>query len=164
MVRASASALGSHRPSTLVQHLSAGPLRLSLLSGARFLMHKHSAVKWPAFGPSVRTPMRPLLACSNAKKPCMDLIPLFHHTACDTKLNVSMSFGGPSWPISNADLSLGTNTDGMCVGAIFDIEQGTNISPSSGVPSWIVGDTFLVRFHLLTTHISPALTWLLKQT
>ena len=56
-----------------------------------------------------------------------------------------MSFGGPSWPISEADLSLGTNTDGVCVGTIFDMQQGTDIS-GSGVPSWIVGDTFLVRF------------------
>ena len=60
------------------------------------------------------------------------------------KLNVSMSFGGPSWPISEADLRLDTNTDGVCL-CHFDIQPGTDII-GSGVPSWIVGDTFLVRF------------------
>ena len=147
MVRTSTSALGTQQPSTLVQHLSVHLPLLSKLYGARFLAQNRSAVKWLAFGPSVRTFMCPPspLAYPNAKKFCMeDLIPLFHHTACSTNLNVSMSFGGPSWPISISDLSLGTN-NGQCVGAIFDIELGTSTS-GSDIPSWIVGDTFLVRF------------------
>jgi len=56
-----------------------------------------------------------------------------------------MSFGGPSWPISINDLNLGTIGGGQCLGAIFDVTQGTDIS-SQGTPAWIVGDTFLVRF------------------
>ena len=55
-----------------------------------------------------------------------------------------MSFGGPSWPISIDDLNLGTIGGGQCLGAIFDVTQGTDIS-SQGTPAWIVGDTFLVR-------------------
>ena len=99
-----------------------------------------------AFRTYLHVPPSPL-AYPNAKKFYMeDLIPLSHHTACSTStnLNISMSFGGPSWPISISDLSLGTN-NGQCVGAIFDIELGTSTS-GSDIPSWIVGDTFLVRF------------------
>ena len=146
MVRTSTSALESQQPSTLVQHLSARPLRLSKQYGARFLAHKHSLVKWLSFGPSVRTFIvaPSLSACSNVKKFYLeDLIPLSYHIACTTKLNISMSFGGPSWPISKADLRLHT-TDGVCR-CHFDIQPGTDII-GSGVPSWIVGDTFLVGF------------------
>jgi len=96
-----------------------------------------------------------------------DLIPLYHHTACDTTLNISMSFGGPSWPISAADLSLGTNTAGLCVGAIFDLDLGTTVGGST--PSWIVGDTFLVRFicrrpHLTRPDMAAPLFFFFKQT
>jgi cathepsin D len=66
-------------------------------------------------------------------------------SACTTQFTISMSFGGPSWPISIDDLNLGTIGGGQCLGAIFDVTEGTDIS-SQGNPAWIVGDTFLVRF------------------
>lgn len=66
------------------------------------------------------------------------------HTACSTQLSIAISFGGPAWPISISDLNLGTVGDGRCLGAIFDITQGTNVPPGSATPAWIVGDTFLV--------------------
>lgn len=68
------------------------------------------------------------------------------YLACSTTLSVSLAFGGKSWPISNADLNLGQLGQGLCMGAIFDITQGTSVQPGSGNPSWIVGDTFLVRY------------------
>lgn len=69
--------------------------------------------------------------------------------ACNTKLNIAISYGGPAWPISDADLNLGAVSNGLCLGAIFDITAGTNVKPTSGTPEWIVGDTFLVRIFLL---------------
>lgn len=75
------------------------------------------------------------------------------NTACSTDVSVSISFGGTSWPISSADMNLGTINIGssagptsgastqMCVGGIFDI--GNTVGTGQGVPSWIVGDTFL---------------------
>ena len=45
-----------------------------------------------------------------------------------------------------ADLNLGTISPGQCLGGIFDLGAGTNVKPQPGEPSWIVGDTFLVRF------------------
>jgi cathepsin D len=45
-------------------------------------------------------------------------------------------------------MNLGTIGGGQCLGAIFDITQGSDIS-SQSAPSWIVGDTFLVRFFFL---------------
>ena len=36
---------------------------------------------------------------------------------------MTVSFGGKSWPISTADMNLGSSSDqnGICVGGIFDI-------------------------------------------
>ena len=65
--------------------------------------------------------------------------------ACNTQLTIAISFGGPAWPISIADLNLGTVSGGLCLGAIFDITAGSNVKPTPGTPQWIVGDTFLVR-------------------
>ena len=33
----------------------------------------------------------------------------------------------------------------QCIGAIFDLSMGTNIVSGGGNPSWVIGDTFLVR-------------------
>ena len=65
--------------------------------------------------------------------------------ACDAQLTIAMSFGGPAWPISLADLNLGAVSCGRCLGAIFDITAGSNVKPTSGTPEWIVSDTSLVR-------------------
>jgi cathepsin D len=56
-----------------------------------------------------------------------------------------MSFGGKSWSISSKDMNIGAekNDNTRCVGAIFDLEAGTSITPSDGNPGWVVGDTFL---------------------
>ena len=77
------------------------------------------------------------------------VIPVALSPACNTQLTIAISFGGPAWPISLADLNLGTVSSGRCLGAIFDITAGSNVKPSPGTPQWIVGDTFLVRIFLL---------------
>ncbi|KAI9573802.1 acid protease [Boletus coccyginus] len=56
---------------------------------------------------------------------------------CNTKVSVSMSFGGPSWPVSPSDFQLTSIGSNKCVGAFFSIDTG------GSTPSWIVGDTFL---------------------
>jgi len=56
---------------------------------------------------------------------------------CDAAVNITLSFGGSNWPISNADFKLKQTTGGQCLGALFALNTG------SGAPSWIVGDTFL---------------------
>ncbi|KAH9053219.1 acid protease [Lactarius vividus] len=75
---------------------------------------------------------------------------------CTTDLAISMSFGGPSWPISLADMNLGTVGNGRCLGAIFDITQGTNVTPGEGNPAWIVGDTFLKNVYSVFRANPPA--------
>jgi len=65
--------------------------------------------------------------------------------ACNSQLNIAISFGGPAWPISLTDLNLGSVSNGLCLGGIFDITAGSNVKPTPGTPQWIVGDTFLVR-------------------
>ncbi|KAG1732509.1 aspartic peptidase domain-containing protein [Suillus lakei] len=56
---------------------------------------------------------------------------------CSTVVNVAISFGGPSWPISPADFQLVKLSDSQCIGAFFELTTGGT------APSWIVGDTFL---------------------
>ncbi|KAH9032625.1 aspartic peptidase domain-containing protein [Lactarius hengduanensis] len=75
---------------------------------------------------------------------------------CNTNLAISMSFGGPSWPISLADMNLGTVGNGRCLGAIFDITQGTNVTPGEGNPAWIIGDTFLKNVYSVFRASPPA--------
>lgn len=60
------------------------------------------------------------------------------YTACSTNVKVSMSFGGNSWPISNADFQSEQLNEETCVGAFFEVSTGGD------APAWIVGDTFLV--------------------
>ncbi|KIM45427.1 hypothetical protein M413DRAFT_24631 [Hebeloma cylindrosporum] len=69
----------------------------------------------------------------------------FFEFPCSTTVTISFSFGGKLWPISSQDMNLGQVSQGssQCLGAIFDLSQGTNIPSGSGNPSWVVGDTFL---------------------
>ncbi|KAI9453773.1 acid protease [Lactarius psammicola] len=80
----------------------------------------------------------------------------FYAFPCNTQLSVSMSFGGPSWPISLADMNLGSVGAGRCLGAIFDITQGTNVTPGEGNPAWIIGDTFLKNVYTVFRANPPA--------
>jgi cathepsin D len=58
---------------------------------------------------------------------------------CSTNLGVTLSFGGKSWPISEADMVAGGDGD-VCAGSIFDLNLG---STGSGNPGWVVGAAFL---------------------
>ncbi|KIJ18474.1 Merops: A01.UPA [Paxillus involutus ATCC 200175] len=78
---------------------------------------------------------------------------------CTTAISVSISFGGTNWPISAADMNLGTltgtgTTAQLCVGGIFDI--GSTVGSGQGVPSWIVGDTFLKNVYSVYQANPPA--------
>ena len=66
--------------------------------------------------------------------------------ACSTSINISMSFGGQTWPIDPKDMNFGPvdQTGKQCIGAIFDLSMGTNIVSGGGNPNWVIGDTFLV--------------------
>ena len=83
-----------------------------------------------------------LARCAMTKVHRAELMTCFH-TACSTQLTLAISFGGPAWPIRAADLNLGTVGNGLCLGAVFDISQGSD-TPGGVNPSWIIGDTFLV--------------------
>ncbi|TFY82401.1 hypothetical protein EWM64_g1613 [Hericium alpestre] len=75
---------------------------------------------------------------------------------CNTKVNVTFSFGGNSWPISPSDMNLGSVGGGMCRGAIFDVSQGSNIPANGGTPSWIVGGTFLKNVYTVFRASPPS--------
>ena len=44
-------------------------------------------------------------------------------------------------------MNLGRVAPGLCLGGIFDLSLGSNIGSGGGNPTWVVGDTFLVRRH-----------------
>ncbi|KAF8444969.1 aspartic peptidase domain-containing protein [Boletus edulis BED1] len=77
---------------------------------------------------------------------------------CNTNVSVSISFGGTHWAISPDDMNLGPiNLGGktqMCVGGIFDI--GNTVGSGQGVPSWIIGDTFLKNVYSVFQANPPA--------
>jgi len=63
---------------------------------------------------------------------------------CSTTVNVSLSFGGKSWPINPEDFKLTTIENGQCLGAVFDFSGGSSTGASNGAtPPWIIGDAFL---------------------
>lgn len=67
--------------------------------------------------------------------------------ACNEAFNLTMSFGGSSWPVSDADTALPNNAQGTeCIGGVFDLTAGSNVppNPNNNVPAFVVGDTFLV--------------------
>jgi cathepsin D len=75
---------------------------------------------------------------------------------CSTQLTLAISFGGPAWPIRAADLNLGTIGNGRCLGAVFDLSQGSNSQPGGVNPSWIIGDTFLKNVYSVFRANPPA--------
>ncbi|TCD66301.1 hypothetical protein EIP91_001547 [Steccherinum ochraceum] len=62
---------------------------------------------------------------------------------CTANVQVAFAFGGTSWPINPEDMNLGTIGQGLCLGGIFDLTQGSDVGQGGGNPSWVVGDTFL---------------------
>jgi cathepsin D len=69
----------------------------------------------------------------------------FYNFPCTTQVTVTLSFGGKAWSINPEDMNFGQESPGssLCLGAIFDLSQGTSIQSGSGNPNWVVGDTFL---------------------
>ncbi|EIW79303.1 acid protease [Coniophora puteana RWD-64-598 SS2] len=61
----------------------------------------------------------------------------FYSYPCDTEVNVALSFGGPSWPVSPGDFQFASTSGNKCIGAFYEIPS------NQGTPAWIVGDTFL---------------------
>jgi cathepsin D len=77
---------------------------------------------------------------------------------CNTNLNVTISFGGPSWPINPADMNIGPldTARKMCLGAIFDLGTDSNVNPSqAGNPNWVVGDAFLKNTYTCFRNSKP---------
>jgi len=81
----------------------------------------------------------------------------FCTTACDTKIAITLSFGGKPWAIDPRDMNLGPESPGSstCVGAIFDLNGGWGIQEGGSTPSWIVGDTFLKNVYSIFSAQPP---------
>jgi cathepsin D len=86
-------------------------------------------------------------------------MPGFWAFPCDTNIQVSMTFGGKSWPINPDDMNLGPvdNQGQFCLGGIFDLSLGSNIESGSGNPAWVVGDTFLKNVYTVFRSNPPSI-------
>ncbi|KAI0633532.1 aspartic peptidase domain-containing protein [Trametes polyzona] len=80
----------------------------------------------------------------------------FFQFPCSTDVEVGFAFGGKTWPISTADMNLGRITATMCVGGIFDLTLGSDVSGGGGNPTWVVGDTFLKNVYSVFRADPPA--------
>ncbi|KAI0645865.1 aspartic peptidase domain-containing protein [Trametes meyenii] len=80
----------------------------------------------------------------------------FFQFPCSTNVQVSFAFGGKSWPISATDMNLGRISQTMCVGGIFDLTLGSDVSGGGGNPTWVVGDTFLKNVYSVFRSNPPA--------
>jgi len=69
---------------------------------------------------------------------------------CSTAVQVTMAFGGQSWPISSADFEAQDLDGNTCMGAFFSLETGSN------TPAWIVGDTFLKNVYSVFRFSPPS--------
>ncbi|KAG7093524.1 hypothetical protein E1B28_007198 [Marasmius oreades] len=69
---------------------------------------------------------------------------------CKTIVDVTVAFGGRSWPISNADFQVDQASSTLCVGAFFAISGG------GSAPAWIVGDTFLKNVYSVYRYNPPS--------
>ncbi|KAF8176802.1 aspartyl protease [Pholiota molesta] len=83
----------------------------------------------------------------------------FFNFPCTSQLQVSLSFGGSLWPINPLDMNIGQepNDASLCIAAIFDLTQGTNIDSNSGNPGWVVGDTFLKNVYSVFRSNPPSI-------
>lgn len=64
----------------------------------------------------------------------------YYTIPCDSDVSISLSFGTSniSWPIASTDFHLMQLADKTCIGAFFELHGS-----GTGLPSWIIGDTFL---------------------
>ncbi|KAF9474317.1 acid protease [Pholiota conissans] len=78
----------------------------------------------------------------------------FFNFPCKTSVEVSISFGGKSWPISTTDIIAGQEPgeSSLCIGAIFAVDVPANTAN----PSWIFGDTFLKNVYSVFRATPPS--------
>jgi cathepsin D len=86
----------------------------------------------------------------------------YYSFPCSTRLEVSIVFGGSSWPINPKDMNLGpvNISSSMCLCALisFDVAQtkGQNITQ----PAWTIGENFLKNVYSVSGQ--PTLGWFCK--
>lgn len=84
----------------------------------------------------------------------------FFSFPCNNTVEVSLSFGGRSWPISPDDMNLGVldlEDTSTCVGGIFDLNLGSSLSAGGGNPHWVVGATFLKNVYSVFRASPPSI-------
>lgn len=82
----------------------------------------------------------------------------FYGFPCSTNVEITLSFGGKSWPINTLDMNLGrSGSSDQCVGGIFDLTLGSDVGGGGGNPSWVIGDTFLKNVYSVFRSDPPSI-------
>lgn len=82
----------------------------------------------------------------------------FFSFPCSTIIQVTIAFGGKTWPINSDDMNLGriSSLSSQCLGGIFDLSQGSSAGGGSS-PSWVVGDVFLKNVYSVFRATPPSI-------
>ncbi|KAF8449369.1 acid protease [Boletus edulis BED1] len=70
---------------------------------------------------------------------------------CNTTVNLTISFGGPSWPVSPTDFQMTQINSSTCVGAFFASKPGIK-----GGAGWLIGGTFLKNVFSVFRYSPPS--------
>ncbi|KAJ7847653.1 aspartic peptidase domain-containing protein [Mycena leptocephala] len=75
----------------------------------------------------------------------------FYQYPCTTSLNITVSFGGRTWPILPEDMNIGPISSGsaLCRGAIYAL--------SINGPAWLFGDTWMRNVYSVFRQTPPAM-------
>ncbi|KAJ6575991.1 aspartic peptidase domain-containing protein [Mycena vulgaris] len=76
----------------------------------------------------------------------------FYEFPCTTKVNITVAFGGKSWPINPADINVGNTSNNACLGAIYALSE--TVSPSG--PNWVFGIAFLKNVYTVFRQVPPS--------
>ncbi|KAF8889728.1 aspartic peptidase domain-containing protein [Gymnopilus junonius] len=84
-----------------------------------------------------------------------EIVEGFFRFPCTAHVNMSLSFGGKAWPITPQDMNIGPETTGssFCLGAINTMAGAVS---GPGLPSWIIGDTFLKNVYTVFRASPPS--------
>ncbi|EGN95046.1 hypothetical protein SERLA73DRAFT_113780 [Serpula lacrymans var. lacrymans S7.3] len=97
-------------------------------------------------GPSAQ--IQAIYAQIPGSQPCVGLEG-FYSYPCDTQVNVSISFGGPSWFINSSDFRYAyiDSNGSSCLGAFYEVTSST---------PWVIGDTFLKSVYSVFRYSPPS--------
>lgn len=73
---------------------------------------------------------------------------------CAQRVELTLNFGGRTWPMASDDFALTTSDPDTCVGAIFETTLGG--SGNAQIPTWYIGASFLKNVYSVFRYDPPS--------